>query len=196
MIRMSDAPPAIAQRGTPVARLGAVAGVAGPLLLAAYFGAPALAGWPFSGASPDALMAYARAHVLLFYVGGWLQATGALLSGVFFLVLVQMSGARDRLEGLIVAVGVAVLLSLVLVEGALLEAVPIGTMPRSDSLRTIPAFACRLYRALLPTRSTSRTGAGGSPLLTDRPSLHAISLTPERFRDAPKSRARTAVFAQ
>src|SRR5487761_1574509 len=72
----------------------------------------------------------------------------------------------------------------------------IGTMPRSDSLRTVPAFACGLYRALLPPLSTSRTGAVGPPLLTDRPSLHAISFTPKRVRAAPDSMARTAVFAQ
>lgn len=34
------------------------------------------------------------------------------------------------------------------------------------------------------------------PQLTDRPSLHATSFTPERFRAAPESRARTAAFAQ
>ena len=34
------------------------------------------------------------------------------------------------------------------------------------------------------------------PQLTDRPSLHATSFTPEWFRAAPESRARTAAFAQ
>ena len=123
-----------------VERLGAIAGIVGPLLLSAYFAAPALAAWPFSGASPDALIAYARAHELLFYAGGWLQATGALLSSVFFLVLVQLTGARDRLEGMVVAVGVAVLLSLVLVEGALLEAVPIAAF-NGDRATVATAFA-------------------------------------------------------
>ncbi len=65
----------------------------GALLLAAYFGAPGLAAWPFAGAAPDALVAYARSHELLFCAGGWLQATGALLSGLFLLLLVQLSGA-------------------------------------------------------------------------------------------------------
>lgn len=41
-------------------------------------------------------------------------------------MLLQLSGARNRLEGAIVVVGVAVLLSVVLVEAALLEAVPIA----------------------------------------------------------------------
>lgn len=138
---MTDRPePAVARRDRRVERLGAIAGIAGPLLLAAYFGAPALAGWPFSGASPDSLIAYARAHELLFYAGGWLQAMGAVLSSIFFLVLVQLSGARDRLEGLVVAVGVAVLLSLVLVEGALLEAVPIAAF-NGDRATVATAFA-------------------------------------------------------
>jgi hypothetical protein len=53
-----------------------------------------------------------------------------------------------------------------------------------------------LYRCLLPRRPISPSGAGGSPQLTNRPSLHAISLTRERFRAAPESRARTAAFTQ
>ena len=69
-------------------------------------------------------------------------------------------------------------------------------MPRSDSLRTAPDFALGLYRDTLPPLSTSRTGAGGPPQLTDRPSLHATSLTPELFQAAPESTARTAAFAQ
>lgn len=60
-----------------ILRWGAAAGIVGPQLLTAYFTAPALAGWPYSGASPEALTAYARSHSLLFYAGGWLQATGA-----------------------------------------------------------------------------------------------------------------------
>jgi len=71
----------------------------------------------------------------------------------------------------------------------------ISTTTRSDSLRTALDFGVALYQDLLPRRSTSRTGAGGSPQVTDRPSLHAISSTPERFRAAPESTARTAAFA-
>src|SRR5260370_31866225 len=69
-------------------------------------------------------------------------------------------------------------------------------MARSDSLRTTLAFGVALYQGLLPRRSTSPTGAGGSPQLTDRPSLHAISSTPERVWAAPESTAQTAAFAQ
>jgi hypothetical protein len=67
-------------------------------------------------------------------------------------------------------------------------------MARSDSLRTALDFGVALYQGLLPRLSTSPTGAGGSPQLTDRLSLHAISPTPERFRAAPESKARTAAF--
>ena len=128
------------QRDLRLNRLGAVAGILGPLLLAAYFGAPALAAGPFAAAAPDALVAYARSHELLFYAGGCLQATGALLSGLFLLLLVQLSGARDHLEGLVVAVGVAVPLSVVLVEAALLEAVP-KTASSGDRATVATTFA-------------------------------------------------------
>jgi hypothetical protein len=59
-----------------------------------------------------------------------------------------------------------------------------------------PGFRFGLIPGILPPLSTSRTGAVGPPLLTDRPSVLAVSFTPERFRAAPESRARTAVFAQ
>jgi len=121
-------PPAqTARAGQPERRmrvLGALAGVAGPVLLAVYFTAPALAHWPYAGTSPDKLIAYATAHRLLFYCGGWLQATGALLCIVFLLVLLQNSGARSTLAGSIALTGCAVLLSVVVVEAALLEVVP------------------------------------------------------------------------
>ena len=107
-------------------RLGAAAGVAGPILLAFYFAAPAVTGWPYSGATPDTLIEYARSHALLFYLGGWLQATGSLLSVLFFLVLLHLSGRRNEFEGSVVFLGAGVLLAIVLVEAALLEAVPIA----------------------------------------------------------------------
>ena len=106
--------------------LGVVAGLVGPLLLTVYFAAPALTGWPYAGATPDSLIRYARSHELLFYAGGWLQATGALLSILFFLVLLHLSEAQGRLEGSATLVGAALLLSVVVVEAALLEAVPLA----------------------------------------------------------------------
>jgi len=81
-------------------RIGVVSGVVGPLLLAVYFGAPALTGWPYAGADPDHLLRYAQSHEQLFYAGGWLQVTGALLSLVFLLVLVIRRGQTTRFSGL------------------------------------------------------------------------------------------------
>jgi hypothetical protein len=106
--------------------LGALAGIAGPVLLVAYFITPAIISWPSAGESPGKLAAYATAHQVVFYLGGWLQATGALLSVVFLLVLLQHSGARRTLAGSATLTGCAVLLSVVAVEAAMLEAVPVA----------------------------------------------------------------------
>jgi hypothetical protein len=106
--------------------VAALAGITGPVLLAAYFLTPALVGWPSAGESAGRLTAYADAHRLLFYLGGWLQASGALLSVVFILVLLQRSGARRALAGSATIIGCAVLLAVVAVEAALLEAVPVA----------------------------------------------------------------------
>lgn len=114
------------QPGPRLRVLGALAGIIGPVLLVAYFTVPLLVGWPSAGASPGKLIAYATAHPLLFYGGGWLQVTGALLSIVFFLVLLQLSGARSTLAGSATLTGCALLLSVVAIEGAMLEAVPIA----------------------------------------------------------------------
>ncbi len=107
-------------------RLGAACGIVGPVLLVIYFAVPAMTGWPYAGASPDRLVTYANSHQLLFYAGGWLQATGALLSILFFLVLLRLSGTSARLSGLVLIVGCALLLAVVLIEAALLEAVPMA----------------------------------------------------------------------
>jgi hypothetical protein len=117
---------ALSQPGRRLRLLAVLAGIAGPVLLAAYFITPALVSWPSAGESPGKLTAYADAHRLLFYLGGWLQATGALLSVVFLLVLLQQSGARRTLAGSAALIGCAVLLSVVAVEAAMLEAVPVA----------------------------------------------------------------------
>lgn len=137
-------PPAARAPGNPSASRtrawGGLAGVAGSLLLAAYFTIPALVHWPNAGASPATLTAYAAAHRLLFFGGGWLQATGALLSIVFFLVLLQLSGNRGHLAGAIALTGCAVLLSVVMIEAALLEEVPLAAA-NADQSTVATAFA-------------------------------------------------------
>jgi hypothetical protein len=53
----------------------------------------------------------------VWFLGTWLQATGSLLSVVFFLALVQGAGETARLAGLLTSLGSAVLLAVVLIEG-------------------------------------------------------------------------------
>ncbi len=120
--------------------LGTVAGVAGPLLLVIYFAAPAVTHWPYAGAKPKELVDYADSHSLLFYAGGWLQATGALLSIVFFLALLKLSGTATRMSGLATTVGCALLLSVVVIEAALLEAVPVAASA-GDTATVATTFA-------------------------------------------------------
>ena len=133
-------PPGASQAGRRLRILGALAGITGPVLLAAYFVTPVLVGWPFGGESAAKLTAYADTHRLLFYLGGWLQATGALLSIVFILVLLQQSGARRTLAGSATLIGCATLLSVVAVEAALLEAVPVAAA-NGDHATVATAFA-------------------------------------------------------
>ena len=127
------------QPGRRLQLLGALAGITGPVLLAAYFTVPALVGWPSAAESAGKLAGYATAHRLLFYFGGWLQATGALLSVVFLLVLLQRSGARRTVAGAATLTGCAVLLSVVLIEAAMLEAVPVAAA-NGDQATVATAF--------------------------------------------------------
>jgi hypothetical protein len=82
-------------------------GIAGPIALTVYFAAPALTNWPYAGASAAQLTAYANTHQTLFFAGAWFQATGTLLTIVFFLAIVQLAGAATRLPGLVVIVACA-----------------------------------------------------------------------------------------
>jgi hypothetical protein len=136
-------PAQAAATGPPGRRLrllAALAGITGAILLAGYFITPALSGWPNPADSPGTLAAYATTHRLLFYGGGWLQATGALLSVMFFLVLLQLSRARGTLAGSVTLIGCALLLSVVLIEAALLEAVPMAAA-NGDHATVATAFA-------------------------------------------------------
>lgn len=152
-----------------VRRLAAVSGVAGPVALLVYFTAPAAAGWPYSGAAPDALVTYARSHESLFYAGAWLQTMGTLLSLILFLALVQLAGAAARLSGLVVIAASSALFGLVLVEGALLVAVPIaaasgdaGTVATTFALsngaflRVFPVVSAACYAGLGATIRDAR----------------------------------------
>ncbi|MDF3300190.1 hypothetical protein [Streptomyces tropicalis] len=105
-----------------------------------YFTVPALTGWPYAGASPQRLIIYANSHGLLFYAGGWLQATGATLCILFFLTLLNRSGTALHMAGLVTLVGCALLLAVVLVEAVLLEAIPAAAHAK-DTATVATAFA-------------------------------------------------------
>jgi len=121
-------------------KFGMVCGIIGPLLLTMYFAIPAFVSWPSADASTDQLVQYAKTHDVLFYLGAWLQCTGALLSIVFILVLVQLGGAQRELAGLITIVAVALLLTVVVIEAAMLVAVPFGAA-NNDAATVATTFA-------------------------------------------------------
>lgn len=97
----------------------ALCGILGTVLLGTYFGVGFSIG--LAQLPPDATMAQvvsvATRYHTLWFLGTWLQATGSLLSVVFFLALVHRAGAAVRLAGLLTSLGSAVLLAVVLIEG-------------------------------------------------------------------------------
>lgn len=94
-------------------------GISGTVLLSLYFGvgfAAGLAQLPASATLAQVLSIATQYHTLWF-LGTWLQATGSLLSIIFFLALVQRAGVTAKLAGILTIVGSAVLLAIVLIEG-------------------------------------------------------------------------------
>jgi hypothetical protein len=120
-------------------KAAALCGIAGPIALTVYFATPAFSNWPYAGASPANLTAYALDHQSLFYAGAWFQATGTLLCIIFFLAIVQQAGATARLSGVLVVVSSTALLGLVLVESALLVAVPMAAAS-GDTATVVTTF--------------------------------------------------------
>jgi hypothetical protein len=125
--------------GRTLRKVAGLCGVAGPIALTVYFAAPALTNWPYAGASAAHLTAYANSHQTLFFAGAWFQATGTLLSIIFFLAIVELAGAATRLPGLVVIVASAALLGLVLVEAALLMEVPLAAA-NGDAATVVTTF--------------------------------------------------------
>jgi uncharacterized membrane protein YoaT (DUF817 family) len=154
-------------------RLTAASGVAGTLALIAYFVAPALLGWPFSGASPARLSTYALDHAGLFYAGAWLQSTGTLLSVIFFLALVRMTGAAGGLPATLVIVTAASLLSIVLVESAFMVAVPLAAAA-DDTATVATTFALSngVFVRVFPLAPSSATYIALGLALLSRGPLH------------------------
>ena len=97
----------------------ALCGILGTILLGLYFGvgfSVGLAQLPLDTTAAQ-VVSIGREYRNLWFLGTWLQATGSLLSVVFFLALVQRAGRTASLAGLLTIVGSAVLLAVVLVEG-------------------------------------------------------------------------------
>lgn len=94
-------------------------GIFGTVLLGLYFGVGFSVGLAqlSSAATLAQVVSVATRYHTLWFLGTWLQATGSLLSVIFFLALVQRAGATTRLAGLLTILGSAVLLSVVLIEG-------------------------------------------------------------------------------
>ena len=81
----------------------ALCGILGTVLLGLYFGVGFSIG--LAQLPPDATIAQvvsvATQYHNVWFLGTWLQATGSLLSVVFFLALVQRAGATTQLAGLL-----------------------------------------------------------------------------------------------
>ncbi len=97
----------------------ALCGIFGTILLGLYFGVGFSAGLAqlSSAATMAQVVSVATQYHTLWFLGTWLQATGSLLSVIFFLALVQRAGRTASLAGLLTIVGSAVLLAVVLIEG-------------------------------------------------------------------------------
>ena len=97
----------------------ALCGILGTILLGLYFGVGFSTG--LAQLPPDASIAQvvnvATQYYNLWFLGTWLQATGSLLSVVFFIALAHRAGGAARLAGLLTVLGSAVLLAVVLIEG-------------------------------------------------------------------------------
>lgn len=158
-------------RSKSAIRLTAASGAAGTLALAAYFAAPAFLAWPFAGASPARLTAYALDHASLFYGGAWLQSTGTLLSVIFFLALVRMTGAASGLPATLVAVAATSLLSIVLAESAFMVAVPMAAAAGdTGTVATTFALSNGVFVRVFPLAPASATYiALGFTLLSSGP---------------------------
>src|SRR5919199_5661181 len=97
--------------------LVALCGILGVSALGAYFAAPSP--MPPADANVTQVTELAKRYHDMLLVGAWLQATGSLLSVVFFLTIVHLAGAATRLAGMVTVLASAVLLAVGLFEGAL-----------------------------------------------------------------------------
>src|SRR5260221_13135296 len=100
----------------------ALCGILGIVLLGVYFGV----GFAFGLAQlpPNATIAQvvrvATQYHDAWFLGAWLQATGSLLSVVFFLALVHSAGGAARLAGMLTTARSAGRVARLLTEGGLI----------------------------------------------------------------------------
>jgi hypothetical protein len=95
----------------------ALSGILGTVLLGVYFGVGfSIPQLPLDATTAQVVRVATQYHTLWF-LGAWVQATGSLLSVIFYLGLVQRAGGAARLAGMLTLLGSAVLLAVVLIEG-------------------------------------------------------------------------------
>src|SRR5262245_6739115 len=98
----------------------ALGGILGILFLGLYFGVGAAIGVTQLPPSADAsqVLHVATQYHDMWLLGAWFQAIGSLLAVVFFLGLVHLAVGASRFSGVLALLGCAVLLGVVLIEGA------------------------------------------------------------------------------
>jgi hypothetical protein len=114
--------------------IAAVCGVLGVVMLSAHFLIPA--GVPQDSAGIARISAFAHQHHGSLLISAWLQVTGAALYVTFILVIVHFAGATATLAGRITLLAGAVLVTLTLVDTALIiAAVQAATYGHPETLR-------------------------------------------------------------
>ena len=154
----------------PTGHVAALCGIAGPVALFGYFLAPAVLNWPYAGASASAVVAYAVSHQTLFFAGAWLQITGTLLCVVFFTALIALARAAGSVGGLVALAASACLLAVVVVEGALLVAVPMAASAgdATTALTTFDLSNGVFVRAFPLAPASATSVALGAVILSSR----------------------------
>ena len=138
----------------------AICGILGTILLGLYFGVGFSVG--LAQLPPDTtatqVVSIGKEYRNLWFLGTWLQATGSLLSVIFFLALVQKAGRVASLAGLITILGSAVLL---LLYCRFFRRVTTSDWPRHRARRGGPdrARSIRRGRGNCPRRNRRRTCA-------------------------------------
>ncbi len=97
--------------------LVALCGILGVIALGVYYAVPVPL--PPDNATATQVSEFANRYHDTSLLDAWLQATGSLLSVVFFVAIVHMAGAATRMAGMVTLLASAVLLAMGLIEGAL-----------------------------------------------------------------------------